>query len=372
MSRSEVVIYHNVVAPYRHALFAALARRMRLQVWYAMERSQDRAWETVRPPTYQSELLDARAVYRYGRPLMWSPRLGARVREQRPRILIATLAAASTLDVLRLAKVCKTEAIAFVPWVGDTERGAASGDPVPKLVRRFFDAAAQAILQRADGLLCYSERSRVWAWRRGARGPVAVGTQAFEPPQLAPRVNVHHAGARYRLLYVGKLESRKGVDVLTEALLQIPQELRGQVDIEIIGDGPLEVCVNSLREAGGAVYHRRALFGAALQERMRDADLLVVPSRHDPWGNVINEAMALGTPVLASLAAGGAELAREAGWTTEAGNPKALAEMLGVAIPESRRPDIRKRAVASVARYSTEAVADRIIGLIDDLTWAHP
>lgn len=109
------------------------------------------------------------------------------------------------------------------------------------------------------------------------------------------------AGARARqpyVVYVGRLSSEKGVATLVEAAPRLPE-----LTVRILGDGPEAPSLRQLvREQGLAnVELLGHVDGPAKWEAMRNALAVVVPSRwyeHFPF--VVLEAMAVGTPIVAS------------------------------------------------------------------------
>jgi glycosyltransferase involved in cell wall biosynthesis len=96
-----------------------------------------------------------------------------------------------------------------------------------------------------------------------------------------------------RIVYVGRLSAEKGVDTLVRAA----RDLDGT--IEIIGDGPERRRL--AEEAPQNVEFRGQLTGAEVRERMKRATALAIPSRwYEGFPLVSLEAMATGTPILAS------------------------------------------------------------------------
>ena len=97
--------------------------------------------------------------------------------------------------------------------------------------------------------------------------------------------------------------------------------------------------------------------GAAV---MRHFDVLVVPSRQEPFGTVLAEAMAAGTPVVATRVGGLAEVVAdgETGLLVEPGRPDELAaavlEVLG------RREEMGAAARVRAQRFGADAYADRV------------
>ncbi|MEE8172894.1 MAG: glycosyltransferase [Alphaproteobacteria bacterium] len=117
----------------------------------------------------------------------------------------------------------------------------------------------------------------------------AVSRTALETPERAPLV-----------LALGRLHVNKAFDVLLRALAELPDTY-----VWIAGEGPLRNELQSLAQSLG-VESRLRLLGwredvAAL---LSAADILVCPSRTEPLGNVVIEAWAHGTPVVAAAAAG--------------------------------------------------------------------
>lgn len=108
-------------------------------------------------------------------------------------------------------------------------------------------------------------------------------------------------------LYCGQLVPRKGVDMLVRAFCQLAQEQPG-IRLTLVGDGPLrEQLAASIPDA---VRERVTLAGFKetkdLPAFFAQANVFVLPSLHDGWGVVINQAVSAGMAVIASDAVGAA------------------------------------------------------------------
>ena len=173
-----------------------------------------------------------------------------------------------------------------------------------------------------------------------------VETRLFAPPpdRLALRTTLNLSNPT--LISVGHLIERKGHHLVIEALQQLPDW-----DALIVGDGPerprLTTLIQSLGLSGrvrllGTRPHAElpALYGAA--------DALVLASSREGWANVLLEAMACGTPVVATNIWGNPEVVRspEAGVIVER-NPAGIAD--GIRRLWANRPD----------RTATRAYAER-------------
>jgi glycosyltransferase involved in cell wall biosynthesis len=97
-------------------------------------------------------------------------------------------------------------------------------------------------------------------------------------------------------LYVGRLETYKGI----EDLLGAHRRVACPVILLIIGDGSLRNIVLGAETESEWIRYAGRLEGGEILEAYCAADFLVVPSRSEQWGLVVNEAMAVGLPVIIS------------------------------------------------------------------------
>ena len=163
-----------------------------------------------------------------------------------------------------------------------------------------------------------------------------------------------------RVVGVGGLQKGKGFD----SLIRICRILRDRgvpIDVELVGDGPQREPLERLSRDLGLESHVRFrgwLPFVEARESIRRAAVLVHPSAGlgDGAPNVIKEAMALGTPVVASAVAGIPDLLEggRAGLLVPPKDPEALASAVGTLLADAPL----RRAVADRARQSAEACFD--------------
>jgi glycosyltransferase involved in cell wall biosynthesis len=138
--------------------------------------------------------------------------------------------------------------------------------------------------------------------------PNVVDTAVFHPPAARPPPS-----GPLRLLNVAALAEKKRHADLLEALAR----LRGQgtdAVLDLVGDGELAAPLRAHAERLGladAVRFHGALAPAEVAERMRAADLFVLPSRFENLPVVLLEAMASGLPVVATDVGGVREIVDE-------------------------------------------------------------
>lgn len=128
-----------------------------------------------------------------------------------------------------------------------------------------------------------------------------------------------------RTIFVGSLIRRKGLDLLQVAARELRE--RGFVlTVDVYGPGSAHSFVPS---CDGMRYCGTIPFGQA-QTIISQYDLLVLPSRYDGWGVVVNEALCAGVPVVCSDQTGAGVVAEQlgAGLTFASGDARALANLL--------------------------------------------
>ncbi len=123
--------------------------------------------------------------------------------------------------------------------------------------------------------------------------------------RLAEESSSPYAGEGPHLVAAGRLSKEKGFDILFDAMRGV-SEVFPQVDLTILGDGPLRKDLVACRDRLGLSDSVHFLgFQTNPYPYFKYADLLVLPSRFEAFGLVLIEALAVGTPVVASDCPGG-------------------------------------------------------------------
>jgi glycosyltransferase involved in cell wall biosynthesis len=166
------------------------------------------------------------------------------------------------------------------------------------------------------------------------------------------------------ILFVGRLVPEKGIFDLLEAYAKLESGLRSEVGLVFAGDGisKEELVQQAKRISPGAICFP----GFAQREDLAGlyalAETLVLPTHSDPWGLVVNEAMACGLSIVVSSVAGCSADLVEDGWNGYVVPPRD-SEKLSVAIDSLlRQPELNQRMSARslerIRKYSPEACAD--------------
>lgn len=212
--------------------------------------------------------------------------------------------------------------------------------------------------------------------------PPGVDTSRFYPiPKEEAReiIGIPGNGDDRLLLFVGRIEPLKGLDTLIHAIAMMREQgvqCRVPHYLAVVGGDPFASGENlsdemarlqALREELG--LNELVLF---LGKRAQDtlpyyysaADVLIMPSHYESFGMVALEAMACGTPVVASQVGGLAFLVQDGqtGFVVPDGDPSALSERLTLLLTDSNlRQKLGQQAALYARQYAWEKVIDQIL-----------
>lgn len=173
----------------------------------------------------------------------------------------------------------------------------------------------------------------------------------------------------YELLYVGELADHKGVDRLLPILDALHRQSSADFRLTIVGDGGLASTVKqqlTAYELEPLVTVTGWLPNETLPSVFASHDLFVYPGRWDePFGRVFVEALATGTPVVASDVGSIAGIIGAGGTTTDG----SIDGFVGSILSMIRRGELTNRSSSArqhVERYRAETVVPKLIDLYRD------
>lgn len=259
-----------------------------------------------------------------------------------------------------------------VLWSESTPRDRRPRDWLRETVKRAVVLWVDAILVPGSAAADYA---RSLGGARIVTAPNACDMDLFTPPTGEGEVGRESMGGangqRPMALFVGRLASEKGIDVLLRAWAEVERRLGA--DLVLIGSGPLEEALRSLQVQLRlqSVQWIPFIEPGELPAWYRRADVLVLPSRSEPWGFVINEAMACGTPVIATDSCGAAHdlvVDGTTGWRVPAANPGLLADRLTAVLSDpASRSVMGLAATKAVGELTPERWAEEVAALIGAL-----
>ena len=275
--------------------------------------------------------------------------------------------------------------------LGQLKNQAAKGAVEPETPRRI--ETEREIMNFADRLVAANPLEKAqMIWLYGADParieviPCGVDLNLFHPlPRDEAKAHLDMSHHHKMVLFVGRIEPLKGIDVLIEAMalaLGDMNQLRDEICLCIVGGDP-DADADKLDREMARLQELRERLGIAdvvtfLGKREQDvlpyyysaAEVCVVPSHYESFGMVALEAMACGTPVIASRVGGLTSTVKDGhtGFLVPSDDPHALAKKLKLLLTnENLRRDMGRQATRLAERYRWSTVAGQIIALYREL-----
>jgi glycosyltransferase involved in cell wall biosynthesis len=285
-------------------VFNALAKQpeLDLKVFYLRKGTPLRQHFAVRAIEHEHEFIRETNP---GGHFYLSPGLAAAVDLHKPDVLLITQYASIGMQWMMYRSFLQGR-----KWIYWSEAPGVEYADLPVLESPLLRRAARRV---ALWPLRLARPSQVWGIGRRASAMYARMTRAqCENVPYFSDLSALHGIARgdvnrpIRFLYAGRLVSRKGFDILLEAVAQLATRRR-DFEVRVIGEGPQLALLDQMPDIARQMI-RYAGF-RPLQElpnKFAECDVLVYPSRYDGWGMAVVEAMAAGMAVIASSATGAA------------------------------------------------------------------
>jgi glycogen(starch) synthase len=258
----------------------------------------------------------------------------------------------------------------------------AAGDPA-------LEALERSLMRRARYLHGLTRGSIDKTLADFQADPVEVGVVGrglFDRAGTAAPEGTRRGDGR-EILFVGRLEKRKGVDVLLEAARRLAAA-GTEFTLTLVGPDMGDSATGETysaafeRESGagrhalaGRVRFEGAIDDDELTRCYRRADIVCLPSRYESHGVALIEAMMFGKPIVACKAGGVPEVVDEGGNALLAtpGDPESLASCLRALLAD---PDLRRRFGARSRalyeeRFEAGAVADQMTSFLGGVAQVH-
>jgi D-inositol-3-phosphate glycosyltransferase len=239
----------------------------------------------------------------------------------------------------------------------------------------------------ADRIVCASQHEKHLLERlygadpdRIAVVPCGVDLDLFKPADKESARKALGFTDEHIILFVGRIEPLKGLDILISAAAQLEHDPHVYVLI-VGGDNRSQAQVDELQglASGLGIGQRVCFLGAVDHEKLplfyNAADVLVMPSFYESFGLVALEAMACGTPVVASRVGGltSAVSDGETGYLVSWRCAEPFAERLDLLLEnEDLRRNLGQAAREAMKRFRWANVAEAIDNLYRELLADRP
>lgn len=222
-----------------------------------------------------------------------------------------------------------------VPFMIHADGGAIKNEAtIKKKIKQFFLSSGSAFFspgKQTDDYFLYYGRKDVPIYRypfTSIREADVCQSVLTREDKLKKRQKIGLYDESLVALFVGSISHGKGIDILIKAANMVVNTCT----IHVVGGMPTKEIQEQIdREHTYNVIFHEFVKPNEVFEYMRCADMFVLPTRHDVWGLVINEAMSQGLPVITTdQCVAGVEMIKDGlnGFVIPSEDPNALAERI--------------------------------------------
>lgn len=294
------VIITNIPAPYRVDFFYYLQTQVpeiEFYVIYSSKNEDNRKWEVNADKIRNSVFLDSRTVKikkRYDTKYIHIPKgVGKALERIQPDVVIGS---EYNPTIIQAVHYCKKHGIPYVSWTDGTLFSERNINRIQKVLRKY-------VIRSASAYIASSTKSKEAQQFYGA--PEEKISISYLTVDIDAYLQERNPLQEKRLLCVGSLIERKGVDLLLQACAKVKSPYR----LVLAGEGPEEAALKQLAgklEIADKVEFRGNLNREQLLKEYAQSYVLVLPTREDCFALVLLEAMCSGLPVISSKYADGA------------------------------------------------------------------
>ena len=298
--RKRIVIITNIPAPYRVDFFDYLQKHYqeyKFTIVYSSHNEDNRSWEIEQEKMQNSIFLESKTIkikkkmdMRYVH-IPWG--VGKLLKELDPDVVVGS---EYNPTILLALHYCKRHKMPFVSWTDGTLFSERNFGKVQLWSRKH-------VIRRADSYIASSSKAKEAQVYYGAlEEKCHISYLTVDVDQYVQKPQGKGNG---KILCVGSLIERKGIDLLLKAL----SELREPYDLFIAGTGEEKESLEKLAQElkiDDKIHFLGHLNRAELLKHYADSDLFVLPTREDCFALVILEAMCSGLPIICSKYADGA------------------------------------------------------------------
>ncbi|WP_143315767.1 glycosyltransferase family 4 protein [Clostridium sp. HBUAS56017] len=298
----KICIVTNIPSPYRVDFFNFLADNTdyEITIIYSSKNEDNRSWEIDKSLIKNSVFLKSKTIKlkkKMDNKYIHIPvGIIGRLKEIKPDVVIGC----EYNPTILLAFIwCKIRKLKYISWSDGTLNSEKDINKVQFLLRKL-------ICRNADSLVASSTATKMAQIKYGAKEEkIFISLLTVDIDKYIIKRNFNKANEVPRLIYVGSLIKRKGVDLLLDALSLVNHEFV----LNVVGEGEEKYKLEAqARELG--IMNKVKFLGYLQQNDLKkvyaESDIFILPTREDCFGLVIIEAMCAGLKVIVSKYADGA------------------------------------------------------------------
>lgn len=295
----------NIPTPYREVLFYEMNKHFKLKVYYCSKKEKNRVWEIdLRKENYDFEILPGISIKRF---YHLNPSIITNLfKDKSDLTIIGGYTYPSAIIAAFTCKIMGKKTYLMIDGKGKTNI---------KEIRRF-------ILNIFDGFLVANNDGREYIEKFGFQNKriykynltINVGLTQEKAQLFTKEITLFKRNQGLNemvFLYVGRICKRKGLDILVQALNIVSKEHKN-FTLLIVGNTEDDIFFNEIKSCMKFNFkHVDYVENDLLYKYYCISDFFILPSRIEPWGLVVNEALSCGVPTVVSSEVGAKDLIKD-------------------------------------------------------------
>ena len=359
-----VAIITNIPAPYRVDFFDYLKKNdtdYQFTIIYSSKNEDNRKWDIEQEKMNTSVFLESKTIKikkRYDTKYIHIPWGVADVLDRiAPDVVVGS---EYNPTIIQALQYCRKKEIPFVSWTDGTLFSERNINFVQKFLRKY-------VIKHAASYIASSTKSKEAQIFYGAQEDKSH--VSFLAVDIEKYIQEPGGQGNGKILCVGSLIERKGIDLLLKALAKVKRDY----SLYLAGDGAEKASLKELAEElkiSDKVHFLGQLNRDELLKHYADSDLFILPTREDCFALVILEAMCSGLPIVCSKYADGAYDLIEEGKNgfivdpyDETGFAESIEKVLG---SKELRDDMKKNSNEILERFRFANIAKGYMEAIEE------
>lgn len=272
-----------------------------------------------------------------------------------------------------LSRFCRKH---HIPYVinprGDTEIVRINYNKQKKLKKKLaWRLYSKSIVDSAACIIATSEQERDSIRILESKVPVAIIPNGIELDAF-PKEVVHNHGEKKVLLFLSRVNPIKGIEYLLDAWKQLPEKLSSEWELHIAGNSDPKDYIHKLEqkvealELADNIKFIGPINGEEKMRKYQDANLFVLPTLNENFGNVVAEAMMCECPVITTKNAPWHCIEEDkCGWWIDLSVDNLVRTLtVAMSLSDDERHELGKRSRKCIInRYSADSVAKKTMAV---------
>lgn len=360
--RTSATFFQNYPTPYRTPLFQSLSSEFQINVVYFSTRAEDRDWTTVFVDGQRNVFLPAWKCCKFtfnptlpiylffslrGEVILVSDAL----ENIFSTVLIVTFAKISGKKVITISESFKKK----YEWETSVRRLLLS------LFQELFFLLKKYVWIFSDKILAYGSLVETTLLNYKVPQERILLSKQYHP--LFKVDKLEHSNIN--IVFLGYLRKHKALDLLIRVFSKIDDK---DIRLLIGGSGGSQTYFMDLAKHDKRVKFLGYQDEKGKHELFKIADIFILPSYHEPWGLVVNEALSCRIPIIVSSQVGSKDIVSHSGLIFQSGSSKSLRETLENLIRnKSLRENLSNGSDDDVKLISMRSVSQDLRSLIKGL-----